>query len=190
MKGRLLKATHNQNTWRSRYCVLMGQLGLLYIFESEDVSFKSPTFNYCFPPTLTLAPFHQSLKPQDVMNLKNCFIRPVNDSLYQKKFCFHLISINEPFAFAAEDEWELHEWLKVLKAVALNLTPADYSALPRRLTYLTISVTEGKQLPAVDPLRRSANPYCTVHLDTTKQATTQTVYNTTMPLWNERIILE
>lgn len=125
-----------------------------------------------------------------MLNLKNCFIRPVNDSLYAKKFCFHIKSINEPLVFAAEDEWELHEWLKSLKAVALNLTPADYSALPRRITYLTVSVIEGKSFPNVDPLRRSANPYCTVFLDSTKQAATQTVYNTTMPLWNEKIVLE
>jgi hypothetical protein len=124
------------------------------------------------------------------MNLKNCFIRPVHDSLYAKKYCFHIISFNDPLAFSAEDEWELHEWLKMLKAVALNLTPSDYSALPRRITYFSVSTTEAKQLPAVDPLRRSANPYCTITLDLTKQACTQTVYNTTVPLWNEKTLLE
>ena len=124
------------------------------------------------------------------MNLKNCFIRPVHDSLYSKKHCFHIISFNEPLAFSAEDEWELHEWMRVLKAVAMNLTPSDYSALPRKITYLTLSLLEGKQLPAVDPLRRSANPYCTLTLDVTKQAATQTIYNSTIPLWNEKVLLE
>jgi len=165
MKGRLMKAA--SNTWRSRYLVLMGQQSLIYIFESED-----------------------SLKPQDIVNLKHAFIRPVHDSLYSKKFCFQIISFNEPQVFSAEDEIQAYEWLENLKASSVGLAINDYLATPRRINYVSIQVTEAKQLPAVDPIRRSANPFCVLFLDSMKQAVTQTIYNTTQPLWNEKIFLD
>jgi len=55
MKGRLLKAANN-NAWRSRYCALMGQLGLLYIYESEDVLSYFFLFLLCFPFSVSHPP--------------------------------------------------------------------------------------------------------------------------------------
>jgi len=62
--------------------------------------------------------------------------------------------------------------------------------MPRKIEYISLQVIEGKQLPAVDPIRRTANPFCSIYINNTKQASTQTVYNTTQPLWNEKIFLE
>jgi len=86
--------------WKVRYCVLMGEEQLLYLFESED-----------------------SVKPKGHLDLKGHSVLSVDDSYFGKPNCLQLVSTeytsrkdeNKIHYFACDSEEEKRDWLHYLR---------------------------------------------------------------------------
>ncbi|KAI9102621.1 hypothetical protein DFS34DRAFT_609914 [Phlyctochytrium arcticum] len=170
--------------WKSRYFVLMEEQQELYCFENEA-----------------------SLKPREVISLKQSAIHGLDDSYFTRPYCFQLVNVSnkgrQTFNLIAESATEKEEWMRHIgrfayccirgmlarerRALQLPTQGSDEEKYIIRRSF-QLSIMEAKELPQT-PTLGGLNPYCIVLFDDVKQGRT-TTKNTDMPFWGDEYEFE
>lgn len=181
-----------------RYCVLMGDEQLLYLFEKED-----------------------SVKPKAMLFMKTQTVHHVDDSLFGRPNCIQIVSADIATSrkneeekihyFACENDDEKRDWLRFLRLHDTTKQPTR-STLPLRcpsfepfltrssralddqdvkiIRSLRIDLMEGRDLSSPDLIRRSSDPYVVISMNQIKFGKTVVKLNTLAPFWGETFIFE
>eukprot|EP00054_Salpingoeca_dolichothecata_P023489 m.156743 g.156743 ORF g.156743 m.156743 type:complete len:1139 (-) comp24699_c0_seq7:130-3546(-) len=157
LKGHLSVRTLESSKFKDHVFVLVGSERRLYEYESEN-----------------------SQHPKEVISLPrgHRVVRPVDDSLFNRRHCFQLMTPARTYFLAATDSQVCQQWHHLLYQICSGRRKSRIDVC-RIVKSLELRLCEAKELP------KTGEYYCLIFLDDELQARSKSKSNTQTPFWNQ-----